>query len=222
MKRPVVVDLWAEWCGPCKTLGPIIEKVCAETNGKVLLAKIDVDSNPESSAAFRVQSIPAVYAMKDGQIVDGFMGAQGEPAVREFVDRLISGEGEVEGEAEVTVESMIERGDEAALLEVLQVDPGHPVAIPKLARLYVESGRTQEALDLLARIPETDETRQIAALARTGANEDAEIEGRLEALLPSVKDDEEARKEFVDLLEVMGAENPKTPVWRKKLTNQLF
>ncbi len=84
----VVVDLWAPWCGPCKTLGPIIEKVVGETEGKVELAKINVDENPRSGATFRVQSIPAVFALRDRKIVDQFIGALPEPAVREFVARL--------------------------------------------------------------------------------------------------------------------------------------
>ena len=92
----VVIDLWAPWCGPCKQLGPILEKVVAETDGKVVLAKVNVDENPGISQAFRVQSIPAVFAIKGGQIVDGFVGAQGEGAVREFVDRLLPGEEESE------------------------------------------------------------------------------------------------------------------------------
>src|SRR3569832_1653998 len=85
---PVVVDLWAEWCGPCKTLGPILEKVIAETDGAEELAKVDVDANPQVASAFRVLSIPAVYAMQDGKVVVGFVGAQPEAAVREFVGRL--------------------------------------------------------------------------------------------------------------------------------------
>src|SRR3546814_11686380 len=76
---PVVVDLWAEWCGPCKTLGPIIEKVIAETDGKVVLAKVDVDTNPQVANAFQVQGIPAVHAVRDGRVVDSFVGAQ--PAI---------------------------------------------------------------------------------------------------------------------------------------------
>jgi len=85
----IVVDLWAPWCGPCKTLGPILEKVIDETKGQVVLAKVNVDENPAISRAFQVQSIPAVFALKDGRIVDGFVGAQPEAAVREFVDRLL-------------------------------------------------------------------------------------------------------------------------------------
>ena len=91
---PVVVDLWAEWCGPCKQLGPILEQVIAETNGKVVLAKVDVDSNPQVSGAFQVQGIPAVYALRDGKVVDHFVGAQPEATVRTFVEGLLPAEEE--------------------------------------------------------------------------------------------------------------------------------
>src|SRR5581483_2716713 len=82
---PVVVDLWAEWCGPCKTLGPILEKVVAATNGAVALAKVNVDENPRVAQSFQVQSIPAVFAIKDGKVVDQFIGALPEAQVVEFV-----------------------------------------------------------------------------------------------------------------------------------------
>ena len=94
MSNVVVVDLWAPWCGPCKTLGPIIEKVVGATDGKAVLVKINVDENPAISQAFRVQSIPAVYALKDGQVVDGFMGAYPSTRSREFVERLLPTEAE--------------------------------------------------------------------------------------------------------------------------------
>jgi len=89
---PVVVDLWAPWCGPCKTLGPMLEKVIDEQGGKVLGVKINVDENPAVSQAFQVQSIPMVVAFKDGEAVDGFMGAQGEPMLRDFISKLVPSE----------------------------------------------------------------------------------------------------------------------------------
>jgi putative thioredoxin len=212
---PVVVDLWAEWCGPCRTLGPILEKVIGETDGAVELAKVDVDANPQISRAFQVQSIPAVYALKDGQVVDGFVGAQPEPAVREFVARLV-------GAAEPTeVEQLVAAGDEVSLQRALELEPDNAEAVVSMAELLVVDGKPDEALQLLARIPESAETRRVAALARVGVPED-DIDARLEGLLPQVKADEEARQEFVDLLELLGPDDPRTATWRKRLTAQLF
>ncbi len=220
MTRPVVVDLWAPWCGPCRTLGPMIEKVVAETNGKVLLAKINVDENPAASQAFQVQSIPAVYAMKDGQIVDGFMGAKPEAEIREFVQKLLP------SESEQSMAELLTIGDEESLLAILETDPGHEAAIKALAELLIDKGRHDEALQYLGRVPETEEFRHLAARARTGAAdkaiEDATIESRLAELLDRVKTDDAARAEFVDLLEVLGPDNPSTPEWRRKLSTKLF
>src|SRR4030088_1466781 len=106
---PVVVDLWAPWCGPCRTLGPIIEKVVDETEGKVVLVKVNVDENPQISQAFGVQSIPLVVAVKDGQPVDGFLGAHPEPTVRQFVERLLP------SAEEEALAKLVAAGDEGSL-----------------------------------------------------------------------------------------------------------
>ena len=217
---PVVVDLWAEWCGPCRTLGPILEKVVAESEGRVELAKVDVDTNPEISAAFRVQSIPAVYALRDRQVVDHFLGAVPEQQVRAFVDRLAPPMTEAD--------RLVEKGDEDSFRAALDIDPDHRAAINGLAELLVSraaDASRQEALALLARIPETAETRRIAALARVGeappAGDDA-VTAALDELLERVKQDEAARQEFLDRLELMGPDDPRTAEYRKKLTAKLF
>lgn len=217
---PVVVDLWAEWCGPCKTLGPIIEKVIDETNGKVVLAKVDVDANPQISQAFQVQSIPAVYALRDGKVVEGFVGAQPEAQVKAWVESLIPSAEESE------VAQLIAAGDEASLRQAIELEPDNAVAITALAALLAGSDDGQarmEAIDLLAKIPETDETRLIAAQARA-ANPDvpADVETKLQSLLGQVKTDEDAKQAFLDLLELMGPTDPRTAEYRKKLTAQLF
>jgi putative thioredoxin len=222
---PVVVDLWAPWCGPCRTLGPIIEKVVDETEGKVVLAKVNVDENPQVSTAFRVQGIPAVYAVAGGKVVDGFIGAQPEANVREFVGRLLP------SEEDQKIAALLDAGDEGSLREVLELRPDHHDAIVALAELLAgrgQDGDRDEALALLDRIPETAETRRVKALVRTGeaANGDAEsaddIAAKLEALLEQVKGDDTARQEYVDLLELLGPDDPRTADYRKRLTRQLF
>jgi len=214
---PVVVDLWADWCGPCKTLGPILDKVIGATGGKVELAKVDVDKNPQVSHAFQVQSIPAVYALKDGKVVDGFVGAQPEHVVKAFVDALLPTEEETE------VSRLLKAGDAESLRRVLELEPDNEQAIVDLAELLVSQGDSEGALELLARIPETGETRRVAALARVGGSVPTDgVDAQLEALLPKVKGDDEARQQFVDLLEVLGPDDPRTAQWRKKLTATLF
>jgi putative thioredoxin len=213
---PVVVDLWAEWCGPCRTLGPIIERVVESTNGNVVLVKVNVDENPSISQAFRVQSIPAVYAFKDGQVVDGFMGALPEHEVREFVERLLP------NETESMVAAMIALGDEGSLRAVLEIDPGNEDAIVGLCELLIIRGESDEALALLARIPETDRTRVVAAKARVGFVPDDDHDDTLTALLDRVKTDDDARQQYIDILELMGANDPRTAKYRKLLTSRLF
>jgi putative thioredoxin len=213
---PVVVDLWAPWCGPCRTLGPIIEKVIDATGGQVELVKVNIDENPGIAQAFGVQSIPLVVALKNGEPIDGFLGAQPEHMVKEFVDRLLPS-------AELLqVQELLEAGDEESLNKILAEDPGHPEAVVKLADLLVTEGRQQEALDLLARIPETDEVRQIAARARMSDTPVDNYDTQLVALLDSVKDDEAARQQYLDILELMGPDDERTAGYRRKLTNRLF
>ena len=217
---PVVVDLWAEWCGPCRTLGPILERVVDDTDGKVVLAKVDVDANRQVAEAFQVQGIPAVYALRDGQVVDGFVGAQPEATVREFVARLLP------SEEEDAVAKLLAQGDEPALRQVLDAEPGHPEAVVRLAELLVGQGgdaATSEALALLERIPESAETRRVAALARVGNEVGGDaVTAELDELLDRVKDDEEARQRYLDLLEVLGADDPRTATYRRTLTSRLF
>ena len=219
----VVVDLWASWCGPCKVLGPILEKVVGETEG-VELAKIDVDANPRSAATFQVQSIPAVYAIRDRKVVDSFIGALPEPAVRQWVAGLNRPPSEVE--------LLIAKGDEDSLRRALELEPGNEQAVLSLASLLVAEGsgpdRREEALRLLARLPESAETRHIAAQARLGSEVDEVagstdgVEAKLDALLERVRDDDTARQEFVDLLEILGPDDPRTAAYRKALTARLF
>ena len=218
---PVVVDLWASWCGPCKTLGPILEKVVGETDGAVELVKVDVDANPRVSATFQVQSIPAVFAIKDRKVVDSFVGALPEAAVRQWIARLAPAPSEAD--------QLVAKGDEASLRAALELDPGHEAAVVALAQLLIAPGdreHQEEALALLARVPETPEVRHLIALARVAESTEGDptegVEAKLDALLERVKGDDEARQEFVDLIEVLGPDDPRTATYRKALTARLF
>ncbi|MGE0879973.1 MAG: thioredoxin [Acidimicrobiia bacterium] len=213
---PVVVDLWAPWCGPCRTLGPIIEKVIDDTNGEVMLVKVNVDENPSISQAFNVQSIPLVVAIKDGKAVNGFLGAQPEGAVREFVNSLLP------TEEENLIHRLLDAGDEASLRQALELEPGNDEVVVALAELLVHEGRGQEGLQLLERIPESADTRRVAALARVGAEPSDDYDTRLTTLLDAVKGDDAARQEFIDILELMGPDDPRTGRYRKELTKRLF
>jgi putative thioredoxin len=200
-------------------LGPILEKVIDETAGKVVLAKVDVDSNRQTAAAFQVQGIPAVYALKDGKVDDGFVGAQPEANVREFVAGLLP------TEEEDALAGLLAAGDEASLRRALALEPGHEGAVVALAELLARRGSADdqaEALALLERIPESAESRRVAALARIGVDSRDDVTDELDGLLPKVKDDDAARQRFVDLLEVMGHDDPRTAMYRKRLTAQLF
>jgi putative thioredoxin len=213
---PVVVDLWATWCGPCKTLGPILEKVVKSTGGKVVLAKVDVDANPAIARAFQVQSIPAVYAMKNGQVVDGFMGALPEREVREFVTKLAPGS-EVADAA-----TLIARGDEASLREALKLEPTNEDAVLALAAVLLSRGAVTDALEILQRVPQTPKIAALVERAKAMFVPDDNYSAQLDALLALVKNDEQARAQFLAILETMGPGDPRTSVYRRKMTGMLF
>src|SRR5580698_8151053 len=189
---PVIVDLWAPWCGPCKTLGPMLENAVAATGGEVELAKVNVDENPQVAGTFQVQSIPAVFALRDGKVVDGFVGALPQAEVDAFVQRLTPAPSEAD--------LLVDKGDEESLRAALVLDPGHVGAVLSLARVLLDRGDPQSALELLGRIPESGDTRMLAAearLAEKGATSDGtDVTERLDALLGTVRDDESARQEF--------------------------
>ena len=212
----VIVDLWAPWCGPCRTLGPILENAINATNGQVVLAKVNVDENPGVSQAFQVQSIPAVYALKEGQVVDGFVGAESEQKIQQFVAGLLP------SVTESAVADLVRAGDEASLRSALELDPSNEDAIVALAEMLVTQGLADEALAFLARIPENERTRKVAASARLSEKPIDDYDAKLDSLLDRVKGDDEIRQEFVDILELMGADDPRTAVYRKKLTARLF
>jgi putative thioredoxin len=219
---PVVVDLWAPWCGPCTTLGPIIERVVDATEGAVTLVKVNVDENPSISASFQVQSIPAVFALKDGKVVDAFIGAQPEEAVAAFVAALTP----APSEADLLVDEGVRSGTEEPLRRALALQPDHEGAIVALAGSLIARGETDEAIALLGRIPENAETRRLLAEARLASQEvdvgAVGVEQLLDGLLDRVRDDTDARQEFLDLLETLGPEDPRTTTYRKALSARLF
>jgi putative thioredoxin len=155
LEVPVIVDFWAPWCGPCKTLGPMLEKVVGEAKGAVRMVKVNIDENPEIAQQLRIQSIPTVYAFKNGQPVDGFMGAIPESQVRSFVAGL-TGAGAPDGEGEDALAAAAEAlesrdlGRAAQLYgQILQEDPGSPKAAAGLAKCYLESGDLERAKSTL-------------------------------------------------------------------------
>jgi putative thioredoxin len=218
---PVVVDLWAPWCGPCTTLGPMLERAVAASGGAVELAKVNIDDNPRIAQSFGVQSIPAVFAIAGGKVVDQFIGAVPEQEVTAFVQKLLPALSEAD--------TLVAVGDEASLRQALELEAGHQGATEALARILIDRGEAADALALLARVPETPVARTLAAEARlveSGVNvlaaDGAEIDTRLNELLERVRDDDSARQEFVDLLETLGPEDPRTSSFRRALAARLY
>ncbi|WNJ90912.1 thioredoxin [Bosea sp. 685] len=159
MTQPVLVDFWAPWCGPCKQLTPIIEKAVKDAKGKVKLVKMNIDEHPQIPGQLGIQSIPAVIAFKQGQPIDGFMGAQPESQVKAFIEKLVGpvGPGEAE-ELIAAAQAAAEAGDTAGASElyagVLELEPENLIAIAGLARLHLEIGDLEGAKGILAMMPE--------------------------------------------------------------------
>ncbi len=209
--QPVIVDFWATWCGPCKTLGPALEKAVAAAKGAVKLVKVDVDKNPRIAAQLRVQSIPTVYAFVDGQPVDGFTGAVPDSQLKAFIDRLAgpAAPSDLEQVLALAAESL-ELGDiggaAQAYAQALQLDPGNLKAIAGLARCYLQGGDNERAGEIVAmapadaKDPELDSVRAALSLAAEAPSETATFERRL----AQDENDHDARLELAKALAGRG------------------
>lgn len=214
---PVVVDLWATWCGPCRVLTPILEKVVGEMNGAVDLTKIDVDANPRVAQAFAVQSIPSVFAFRDGKVVDQFVGALPEHAVRDWVRRLAPGASEVE--------QLIARGDEISLRRAHELDPDNADVVAALGELLREAGRLEEAESLLSPFAHVLAVKTVLArvrLERSGVSLEGDLDLTLEHLLSRAASDPSSRESLISLLDALGPDDPRYLTYRRRLASVLY
>jgi putative thioredoxin len=241
--RPVVVDLWAAWCGPCRTLGPILEKVADERGGAFLLAKLDVDANQVGNAllqAVKSQGIPTVVAFRDGQPVSMFIGAYPEQEVNSFVDQLLPSEAELVVEEAVAEEAS---GDleaaEQGYREALEKDPTNREAGIGLGRILAERGDLEDARNTVTPFLPDPEAERVLATVRVRTWGDVAAVGTLasakrlaaaghwrealDGMLGSLTDDrDEATGAMRDVFAVLGDDDPLVPEFRRKLSNALF
>ena len=228
---PVVVDFWAEWCGPCRALTPALERAAGEREGKVELVKVDVDGNPGLAQAYGVQGIPAVKAFKDGEVVDEFVGAQPAPVVEKFMDRLVPSE----------ADALVSEGDEDSLRRALELEPGRADAAVSLAHTLMDRGEYDEAGKLLESVSGDFAAEGLAALVDLkrqdpdgplGAAADALLKGDTETglsgLMTALEQAEDGelkdkiRKAMVGVFTELGSDDPLTREYRRKLAAALY
>jgi putative thioredoxin len=225
---PVVVDFWAEWCGPCRALSPILEKEANAREGQVVLAKVDTDANPAISQAFGIQGIPAVKAFKDGRIADEFVGLQPPANVARFFDNLVPSQ----------AEALVQEGDEDSLRRALELEPGRADAAVPLAVLLHRRGDTDEALSVLGNVAGSFAADGLASRIRLEQSDAVDVDEALRALdegdveravdlliaaLPSADGyQDDVRKLVVGILDQLGVEHPLARDARRRLAAALY
>jgi putative thioredoxin len=223
---PVVVDFWADWCGPCKALTPALEKAEASRQGKVLLAKVDVDASPQLAALFKVQGIPAVKAFRDGKVVDEFVGALSPPRVEAFFDSLLPSR----------ADELFAAGDELSLREAAELEPRRADLAVALAKARLERGAEDEALEAVEGHDGDFAAGGIAArvrLIKAGIGTDAfkaldggDREAALDALLDDLTAAENAtrddlRRAIIGILSDLDPGDPAARAYRRRLSAAL-
>ncbi len=213
MRRLVLVDFWAPWCGPCKQLGPVLEKIVKAARGKIRLARMNIDEHPQIAQKLGIQSIPAVVAFRDGQMLDGFMGALPESEINSFIERCIGPVGPDVEALFAEAQGLLETDDidaaEAAYFGIIEHDPAHAGALAGLARVNISRGKLGEAKAILDAIPANQAQAAPVAAARAALalEEQAGSVGDLAGLLARVENvptDHQARYDLAVALNAAG------------------